>query len=194
MVTMKREGKVKIEVRGGDHLPVHFHITSPDSYLMVDLRTLEVIRGGVGNPSLNGPGRTRAPCLKCGGSSMSKDKMVRVGKPIPRISSVTAEDGLSVRITWQDGRSESIDLAPTILTFKAFRPLRNSPELFAKVDVEENGSGIRWNDEMDLASYTLERLADQQRVGVQPDSDNRTKALWATFQVVEAMACNGAPR
>lgn len=44
MVTMKRQGKVKIEVRG-DHLPPHFHITSPDSSFMVDLVTFEVIRG-----------------------------------------------------------------------------------------------------------------------------------------------------
>lgn len=44
MVTMKRQGKVKIEVRG-DHLPAHFHITSPNSNFMVDLVTFEVIRG-----------------------------------------------------------------------------------------------------------------------------------------------------
>lgn len=44
MVTMVRQGKVKIEVRG-DHLPPHFHITSPDSNFMVDLVTFAVIRG-----------------------------------------------------------------------------------------------------------------------------------------------------
>jgi len=44
MVTMQRRGKAKIEVRS-DHLPPHFHITSPDSSFMVDLYTFEVIRG-----------------------------------------------------------------------------------------------------------------------------------------------------
>ena len=44
MVTMQRLGKVKIEVRS-DHLPPHFHITSPDSAFMVDLYSFQVLRG-----------------------------------------------------------------------------------------------------------------------------------------------------
>lgn len=44
MVTLKRLGKTKIEVRA-DHLPAHFHVTSPSSNVMVDLVTFEVIRG-----------------------------------------------------------------------------------------------------------------------------------------------------
>ena len=44
MVTMRRQGKVKIEVRA-DHNPPHFHVTSPDSDFMVDLQSFTVIRG-----------------------------------------------------------------------------------------------------------------------------------------------------
>ena len=44
MVTMRRQGKVRIEVRA-DHNPPHFHVTSPDSDFMVDLQSFTVIRG-----------------------------------------------------------------------------------------------------------------------------------------------------
>ena len=44
MVTMRREGKVKIEILA-DHNPPHFHVISPDSGFMVDLHSFAVIRG-----------------------------------------------------------------------------------------------------------------------------------------------------
>jgi hypothetical protein len=44
MVTTRRKGTVKTEIRG-DHLPPHFHIVSPNSDFMVDLMTFAVIRG-----------------------------------------------------------------------------------------------------------------------------------------------------
>ncbi len=45
MVTVRRDGKVRIEIRA-DHNPPHFHVTSPDSDFMVDLTSFAVIRGG----------------------------------------------------------------------------------------------------------------------------------------------------
>jgi len=44
MVTMKRDGAVRIEVRG-DHPPAHFHILSANTDVMIDLYTFDVIRG-----------------------------------------------------------------------------------------------------------------------------------------------------
>ncbi len=44
MVTIKRHGKIKIEIRV-DHSPPHFHVVSPGSNFMIDLRDLTVIRG-----------------------------------------------------------------------------------------------------------------------------------------------------
>ncbi len=51
MVTMRRQGKIKIEVRA-DHNPPHFHVTSPDSDFMVDLQSFTVIRGSGLAPEL----------------------------------------------------------------------------------------------------------------------------------------------
>lgn len=89
---------------------------------------------------------------------------VRVGAPIPRLTAVEAGHALTVIVTWEGGRRESIDLAPLILTKTWFRALRNDRALFEGVEVEEYGAGIRWNDNLDMASYTLERLAQVQQV------------------------------
>lgn len=89
---------------------------------------------------------------------------IRVGAPIPRITAVAPAGGLSVAVTWDNGHADTIDLAPMILAYRVFKPLRDDPALFATVAVEEYGCAIRWNDAMDMAHYTLERLAAQQRV------------------------------
>jgi len=88
--------------------------------------------------------------------------MIQVGKPIPRITAVTAGESLTVIITWESGHSETIDLAPLILAKKWFKPLRDRA-VFERVAVEDHGSGICWGDDLDMASYTLERLAQVQQ-------------------------------
>ena len=44
MVTVKRDGGVRIEVRS-DHLPAHIHIVSANTDVMIDLHTFAIIRG-----------------------------------------------------------------------------------------------------------------------------------------------------
>lgn len=95
---------------------------------------------------------------------MSKnDDRITVGKPIPKVAAVEAGSGLSVRVTWKDGRTDVIDLTPIITGFKVFRPLRNDRGLFAQVEVDEFGSGIVWPGDMDLSNYTLEQAAEVSR-------------------------------
>jgi hypothetical protein len=89
---------------------------------------------------------------------------LEAGAPAPRIAAVGPGAGLSVSITWENGRTDIVDLSPLILGHKAFKPLRNDPALFAQVAVEEYGCAIRWSDTLDMANYTLQRLADQQRI------------------------------
>lgn len=95
---------------------------------------------------------------------MTPNDTITVGAPIPRLRAVVPAGELAVTVTWEDGRSDEIDLAPVILGFKLFRPLREDRALFESVRPGDFGSSIVWNDEMDLASYTLERLADSRRV------------------------------
>ena len=94
---------------------------------------------------------------------MSENDRIIVGTPIPKIGAVTAGERYTVVVTWRDGREESIDIAPIILSFRTFRPLRDDSELWAGVRVDEYGSAIRWSDDMDMANYTLDRLAEAGR-------------------------------
>lgn len=94
---------------------------------------------------------------------MSDDEMIVVGRVMPRIEAVEAGAPFLVTVTWDDGRREIIDLAPMIMAYKVFRPLRDDPARFAAVHVDEFGTAIVWDETMDLASYTLERLAEVSR-------------------------------
>lgn len=91
---------------------------------------------------------------------MSGNDTITVGTPIPKIRGAEAgKELLTVYVFWDDGRTEAIDLAPIILAFKRFRPLREDPALFAQVAVDEHGSALVWPGELDIANYTIDRLA-----------------------------------
>ena len=95
---------------------------------------------------------------------MAQNDVVRVGQPMPKISAVTPGGNFTVSITWAGGETQEIDLRPFIFGYRAFRPLRTSEPLWRGVAVEEHGSGITWSPEMDMAAYTLQHLAEAQRV------------------------------
>jgi hypothetical protein len=95
--------------------------------------------------------------------SRSDDK-ISVGKPIPRLQAARAAKGYSVAVTWENGIVDTIDLSPFILGYKVFRPLRSDRALFESVQVDEDGTAIVWSEAIDMAAYTLERLAESQRV------------------------------
>ena len=84
-------------------------------------------------------------------------------KTIPRIASVSADrKPLTLRVTWQNGEESRVDVSGLIETFLVFKPLRRSQTLFRNVRVGEHGTDIVWSDEIDIASDTLWRLAQEQ--------------------------------
>jgi hypothetical protein len=92
------------------------------------------------------------------------EPVIAVGEPLPRIAAVQPGDGLTITVTWRrgsrKGRAETVDLAPLIMTFRLYRPLRQDPALFATVAVEESGSALVWGDgQIDMAAASVERLA-----------------------------------
>jgi len=79
---------------------------------------------------------------------------------LPRITAVTpGEQPATLRVTWDQGDESLVDLSSLIQTFRAYAPLRQSPELFRQVRVGEHGTDIVWTDEIDMAADTLWRLA-----------------------------------
>ena len=98
---------------------------------------------------------------------MSETDIVQVGAPLPRVDSVQADNDFSIRVTWTGDVDPSlpttIDLAPIILTYKFYRPLRDNPDLFHTVHVANDGTAIAWgkNDEIDMPATAIEHLASE---------------------------------
>lgn len=82
---------------------------------------------------------------------------------LPRITSATVLDKMRVAVCFEDGWSADVDLAGFVAGFKSLKPLSNAA-LFARVAVEEWGSGLTWDDEgpLSIAATTVYRLASEQ--------------------------------
>ena len=69
-----------------------------------------------------------------------------------------------LKLIWQDGRIDTVDMSGVIYRYKVFAPLRGNPKLFRTVKRVDHGLGIAWMDEMDHSAQSLRRLADEQRL------------------------------
>ena len=88
---------------------------------------------------------------------------ISVGPPIPMVSAIEPMDGFAVRVTWDDGDTDVVDLSSVIQTFKAFRSLRQNRQYFAQVTVGYLGASVAWGGDMDIGADMLKHLADLQR-------------------------------
>lgn len=99
---------------------------------------------------------------------MSETEVVTVGRALPALASVEPANGpFSVAVTWaagsRVGRTDIVDLAPTIFTFKVFRSLRDDPKLFKTVRVGEWGATIVWdgNEDLEIGAEAIEEMAEE---------------------------------
>jgi hypothetical protein len=99
---------------------------------------------------------------------MSGTDIVTVGRALPKLSSVEAGNGrYAVRVTWASGsragRTETIDLAPMIFSFKVFKPLRDGAVAFDTVRLGDYGASIVWpgNEDLDIGAEAIEEMAAQ---------------------------------
>lgn len=99
---------------------------------------------------------------------MSGDDIVTVGRALPKLASVEPADGsFRVRVTWAEGeragRTDIVDLAPMIFTFKVFRPLRDGMIPIGAVRLGEWGASIVWDgdDDLDIGAETIEEMAEE---------------------------------
>ncbi|MEI6803951.1 MAG: DUF2442 domain-containing protein [Burkholderiales bacterium] len=93
---------------------------------------------------------------------------------LPRINGAKALDNMRLNVRFEDGWSADVDLAAFVAGFKSLKPLRDA-DLFARVAVEEWGSGLSWDDEgpLPIAATTIYRLAAEQS-----DDDARSFDAW----------------
>ncbi len=73
---------------------------------------------------------------------------------IPRVRAVKLLTGFKVHLTFVDGIEREIDLEP-YLWGPVFEPIRNDPQMFAAVRVDEEGDTICWSNGADIAPETL---------------------------------------
>lgn len=84
-------------------------------------------------------------------------------KVLPRIDAVSpGRKPMTLRVRWDRGYENLIDVSGMIERFKVYAPLRQAPELFGRVRVGEYGTDIVWTDEIDMSADTLWRLAREQ--------------------------------
>ena len=84
-------------------------------------------------------------------------------KVLPRIRAATPDaTSMTLRVRWDTGDENLIDVSGMIESFRPYAPLRQSPELFGQVRVGEHGTDVVWTDEIDMSADTLWRLAQEQ--------------------------------
>jgi hypothetical protein len=84
---------------------------------------------------------------------------------LPRLKKVAAgKDDYTLRVTWANNKTDTIDMTGVIFRHKAFYPLRD-PTRFRDVKPIAHNWAIGWGDgeELDYPSEALERLAIEQR-------------------------------
>jgi hypothetical protein len=97
---------------------------------------------------------------------MNEIEMVDSGLPMARIAVIRVAGPSTLEIAWAEGarsgRSDLVDLAPVIGTYKAYRQLRSNPKMFATAHLIEDGNAIAWDGlDVDMAAETIETLAEE---------------------------------
>jgi hypothetical protein len=105
-------------------------------------------------------------------SVMRATDIVTIGNPMPLIAGIRHAHEHFVSVTWADGlrkgMTENVDLAPVIMQYRIFQPLRVDVELFASVQLSEDGDTLVWDEgRIDMAATTVERLAAESMTNAQ---------------------------
>jgi hypothetical protein len=80
---------------------------------------------------------------------------------IGKITGVTPVSALAIAVSWDDGETTAVDLAPIIASRTALQPLVQADE-FAAVTVAEDGWSLEWPCGIDFGAPQLRRWADEQ--------------------------------
>lgn len=153
--TIVKIGNLKIQIFADDHNPPHFHVVTPDFEILagrIDRRSLEVALAWA---ALKEAGRL----WKMNGAVSIRDSdVISVGAPLPRIREAVALEGRKIRVTFDDGRSKIVDLAPVLASRRFYIPLRDDDALFRSFRVSEYRNAIEWGEDLDFSAVWLDAL------------------------------------
>ena len=78
-----------------------------------------------------------------------------LGISTKRIKSIAPKPEYKLEVIYEDGSVVLYDVKDDIDTIDAFRILESEPGLFESVQLDESGTCVYWNDDIDLASDTI---------------------------------------
>jgi hypothetical protein len=116
-------------------------------------------------------------------------------KILPRIVAVsTGEKPHTLRIRWERGGENIVDVSALLQQFRVYAPLRQNAALFQRVRVGEHGTDIIWSEELDMAADTLWRLAQEQSAVTMSAEDFRHWRQQNDFTLDDAASALGISR
>ncbi len=72
-----------------------------------------------------------------------------------KVKSVSAIPNHKLRVQFAEGITKIYDVSPLFEKHKLFLPLKDNPELFYSVEIDQGGYGIIWNDDIDISCDEL---------------------------------------
>ena len=72
-----------------------------------------------------------------------------------KVKNVNALPDCKLSVQFSEGVTKIYDVKPLFEKYSFFLPLKDSPELFSSVVVDQGGYGIIWNDDMDISCDEL---------------------------------------
>lgn len=87
------------------------------------------------------------------------DELLRVDVPLPHVEDVEAINPYTLRVTWNTGYEDDIDIRPLAEDYSAIFGLLLDPELFETVGPDKYGDSVSWNDGTSISATMLYELA-----------------------------------
>lgn len=97
-----------------------------------------------------------------GSNKMDDNDFFEVGGPMPVMLSATPLSGYIIRVEWNDGREEEIDVGPAILSHRSFVSLRNDGDAFGAFIVRDRGDSLVWPGGQELSADWIEELSPRE--------------------------------
>lgn len=94
-----------------------------------------------------------------GKAKTEDDDFVEVEGPLPVIRRAEHVKGFVLRVEWDDGREEEVDVGPAIMSHRAFVSLRTDPSAFAAFKVRDRGDCLVWSEGQELSADWIQELA-----------------------------------
>ena len=168
MPTIKRFGSIKLTMYAAGHNPPHVHVIGSDFAAQISISDGEILNG-------NCPVRHRRAILRWidehremlieNWNRLTDQERKNRHMDMHRLESVVPFRGkrYGLKIVWDDGRVDVVDMSGVIYRYTVFAPLRGDQKLFRAVRRVDRGYGIAWGKNMDYSAQSLRRLADEQR-------------------------------